>query len=105
MHHNTYITETRTHAHMHAEPFYGFVDFIRNNPGEPVSEETFTHSHLLWWSSIVPNLLHPSNTIDGILPVQFMLLTVFFHNLSPSFLWSTSWPLKHGYKPKKDWYS
>jgi len=25
-------------------PFYGSVDFVRDNPGEPVPEETFTHS-------------------------------------------------------------
>jgi len=30
--------------------------------------------------------------IHGILPVQFTCLTVFPHNLSPTFLWSTSWP-------------
>jgi len=30
--------------------------------------------------------------IHGILSVQFTCLTVFFHNLSPSILWSTSWP-------------
>jgi len=34
----------------------------------------------------------PSITIHDILPVQFMCLTAFFHNLCPSFLWSTSWP-------------
>ena len=28
----------------------------------------------------------------GILPDQFTCLTVFLHNLCPSFLWSTSWP-------------
>jgi len=39
-----------------------------------------------------PYLLSPSFTIHGNLPVQFTCLTVFFHNLSPSFLWSTSWP-------------
>ena len=33
------------------------MDFVRDNPGEPVLEETFTHSHLSW-SSIVPYLLH-----------------------------------------------
>jgi len=49
-------------------------------------KKTFTHSHLLWLS-IIPYLLPPSVTIHGIL-----CLTVFFHNLSPSFLWSTSWP-------------
>jgi len=44
------------------------------------------------WSSNVPYLLHPSAQIRGILPVQSTCLTVFFHCLSPSFLWSVSWP-------------
>jgi len=55
---------------------YGSLDFVRDNPGEPVPEETITHSHLSW---------------SPILPVQLTCLTVFMHNLSPSFLWSTSW--------------
>ena len=67
------------------------MDFVWDNPGKPVPEETFTHSYLSW-SSIITYLLHPSTTIHGILPVWSMCLTVFFHNLSPSFLWSTSWP-------------
>jgi len=29
--------------HTHTEPFYGSMDFVRVNPGEPVPEETFTH--------------------------------------------------------------
>jgi len=37
----------------HTQPFYGSVDFVRDNPGEPVPEETFTHSHSSW-SSIIP---------------------------------------------------
>ena len=45
------------------------MDFVRDNPGEPVPEETFTHSHLSW-SSVVPYLLHPSTAIQGIPPVQ-----------------------------------
>jgi len=52
----------------HTQPFYGSLDFVQDNLGEPVPEEIFTHSHLLW-SSIVPYLLHRSNTIHGILPV------------------------------------
>jgi len=59
----------------HTQPFYGSMDFVRDNPGEPVPEETFTHSHLLW-SSIIPFLLHPSTMIHGILPVQPKRLTV-----------------------------
>jgi len=82
---------THTHTHAHTQPFYGSMYFVRDNPGEPVPKETFTHSYLSW-SSIVPYLLHPSITIHGILPLQSTCLTVFFNNLSPSFLWSTSWP-------------
>ena len=82
---------THAHTHAHTQPFYGSLDFVRDNPSEPVPEETFTHSHISW-SSIVCYLLPPSITIHGILPVQFTCLTFFFHNLSPSFLWSTSWP-------------
>jgi len=41
-----------THTHTHT-PFYGSMDFVGDNLGEPVPEETFTHSHLSW-SSIVP---------------------------------------------------
>jgi len=60
------------------------MDFVRDNLGEPVSEETFTHLHLSW-SSIVPYLLHPFNAIHGILPVQSTRLTVFFHKLQVFF--------------------
>jgi len=80
-----------THAHTHTQPFYGSMDFVWDNPGEITPEEKFTHLHLSW-TSIVPYLLLPCNTIHGILPVQSMHLTVFFHNVCPSFLWSTSWP-------------
>jgi len=75
----------------HTQLFYSSLDFVRDNSDEPVSEETFTHSHLSW-SALVPYLLPPSIMVHGILSVQFMCLTVFFHNLSPSFLWSASWP-------------
>jgi len=45
----------------HTQRFYGSLDFVWDNPSQPVPEETFTNSHLSW-SSIVPYLLHPSNT-------------------------------------------
>jgi len=64
------------HTHTHTQPFYSSLDFVWDNPGKPVPEETFTHSHFSW-SSVIPYLLHPSNTIHGILPVQFTCLTVF----------------------------
>jgi len=84
-------SHSHAHAHAHTQPFYGSLDFVWDNLGDQVPEETFTHSHMSW-SSIVPYLLHPSNMTDGFLPVQSMCPTVFFHNLCPSFLWSTSWP-------------
>jgi len=64
------------HTHTHTQPFYGCLDFVRDNPDELVPEETFTHSHLSW-SSIIPYLLPPSITIHGILSVQFTCLTVY----------------------------
>jgi len=42
-----------TCTHIHTQPLHGSVESVRDNPGEPVPEETFTHSHLSW-SSIVP---------------------------------------------------
>jgi len=38
-------------THTHKQPFYGSVEFVRDNPGEPVPEETFTHSHSSWSST------------------------------------------------------
>jgi len=32
-------------THTHTQPFYGSVEFVRDNPGEPVPEETFTIKH------------------------------------------------------------
>jgi len=36
----------KSHTHIHTQPFYGSVEFVRDNPGEPVPEETFTHSRI-----------------------------------------------------------
>jgi len=79
-----------THTHTNTQPFYGSLNSVRDNLGEPIPEGTFTHSYLSW-SSVI-SLLPPYITIHGILPVQFTCLTVFSHNLCSSFLWSTSWP-------------
>jgi len=49
-------TNAHTHTHAHPQPFYCSLDFVRYNLGEPVPEETFTHSHLSW-SSVIPYLL------------------------------------------------
>jgi len=48
----------------HTQPFNGSLDFVRDNLGEPVPKETFTHSHLSW-SSIVPYLLHTHTHTHG----------------------------------------
>ena len=44
--------------HTHIQPFYSSLDFVQNNPGEPVPEETFTHSHPSWSSNIPICFLH-----------------------------------------------
>jgi len=35
--------KNRSEFDEHTQPFYGSVEFVRENPGEPVPEETFTH--------------------------------------------------------------
>jgi len=54
-----------------------------------------------------PYLLSPSTTTHGILCIQSTCSTVFYHNLSPSFLWSTSWPstLGHDERAKRNTYA
>jgi len=63
-------------------------------PGHPGWVGTRRNIHPL---TLIVVISHPlsaslSVTIHGILPVQFTCLIVFFHNPSPSFLWSISWP-------------
>jgi len=76
--------------------------FVRDYPGKPVTEETFTDSHLSWSSTILHQLPRPT-VIHSILPVQFMCLTVFLHHLSPGPLWSTSWSETHHLSPGPLW--
>jgi len=64
----------------HTQPFYGSLDFVREDPGELVPEETFTHSFFV----VISHHLFASSTY-GILSVQFTCLTVFFHNLQVFF--------------------
>jgi len=63
--------------------------FVRDYPGEPVLEETFTHPPS-WSSSTLYELL-PSTTIHSKLPVQIACLEILLHNLSQSPFWSTFW--------------
>ena len=53
-------------------PFYGSLNFVRDNTGETAPEQTFTHSRLSW-SSVIPYLLLPSIIIHGILPMPSVL--------------------------------
>jgi len=63
-------------------------------PGKPGWVGTRRNIHPLTLIMVINHsyLLPPSIVIHGILPVQSTCFTVFFHNLCPSFLWSTSWP-------------
>ena len=56
--------------------------FVRDYPGRPVPEETFTHSHPSWSSDILYHL-PPFTTIHGFLFVQFTSLTVLSDKFSP----------------------
>ena len=47
-----------SHTRTCTQPFYGSLDFDPHNPGEPVPQETFTHSYLSW-SSFIPYVLPP----------------------------------------------
>jgi len=70
-HTHTHTHPPHTHTHTHW-PTTILQHFVRDNPGEPVPEETFTRSHLSW-SSIILYQLPPSTMMHSILPVQFML--------------------------------
>jgi len=45
-------------AHTHTQPFYSSMDFVRDNPGEPVPEETFSLSESFTWK-----MGKPDNTV------------------------------------------
>ena len=83
-----YYRHTHTHTHTTLLPLSGF--FL----GQPVWAGTRSNIYpfIILLSSVIPYLLRLCITIHDILPVQFTILTVFFHNLSPRFLSSTSWP-------------
>jgi len=59
--------------------------FVLDYLGEPVPEETFTHSHLSWSSTILYQL-PPFTAIHSILPVHFVLDSLFAQPLSKSSL-------------------
>jgi len=50
--HGSETWPVHTHTHTHTT-ILGSLDFVRDNTGEPVPEETFNHSHSSW-SSIIP---------------------------------------------------
>ena len=83
------ITGNSKHTHTHTHN--RLMAFVRDYPGRPVPEETFTHSHPSLSSDILYQL-PPFTTIHGILFVQFTSLTVLSDNLSPGSHWSSSWP-------------
>jgi len=83
----TTLPHTLTHTHNHLRRF-GFC------PGQSGWAGTKRNIHPFTLIVVInhPYLLSPSTTIHGIRPIQSACFTVSFHNLSPSFLWSTSCP-------------
>jgi len=76
--------------HTHTQMFYGSPNFLRDNPGEPVPEETFTHSYLSCHQLSLNCFLHLPRSMASSL-FQSVCLAVLFHNLFQSFLWFISW--------------
>jgi len=81
-----------THTHTHTHNHFMAVSILSGTTRLSwYQKKTFTHSHSSW-PSIIPYLLPPSITIHGILPVQFVCLTVFFYNLSKfSLIYILAW--------------
>ena len=76
-------------THTHTQPFYGSVEIVRDNPAEPVPEETFTHyTHRSHQSSLSAFSIY----YDTWHPLYSIHLLYSLFPQSPSFLWSTSWP-------------
>jgi len=83
-----YLVWFKNYTH-NTQPFYGSVEFVRDNP---VSQYHKKHSPTHTYHGHQSHQpVSPYTTIHGILPIQSTCFTVFVHNLSPSFLWSTSW--------------
>ena len=83
--------EVHTHTHTQHTTVLRLFGFCPGQPGWAVARKkhSLTHTH---HGHQYPYLLPPSSTIHDILSVKSTCFTDFFHNLSPSFLCSTSWP-------------
>jgi len=54
-------------THSHTQPFYGSLDFVRDNPGEPGPEGTFCHL-LDFLEQNEDSTGRHTNTLDGLPP-------------------------------------
>ena len=92
-------THAHTHTHTHTTVLRLF-GFLWDNPSELVPEETFTHPHLSYTHTSTPIVIFNNSLLASSIYFElwhllcsiYMPDSLFFHNLSPSFLWSTSWP-------------
>ena len=65
--HERAVTDYAYTDTQHTQPLYGSVDFVRENPGEPVPEGTF--SHLLdFLEQNEDNTGRCTNNLDGLPP-------------------------------------
>jgi len=79
---------TRKQKHTHTHNCFTALWILFGTTRVSRYQKKHSSTHTYRGSSIVPYLLHLSTTIHGILRVQSTRLTVFFHNLSPCFIWS-----------------
>jgi len=69
---------------------------LQVDPGEPVPEETFTHSHPdLWLLYNIFNELSPFSKVHRIFFGYLFSLIIFFYDLTTSLLWPASTGLTH----------
>ena len=61
------LTVYAAHSGKHTQPFYGSLDFVRDNPGEPVPEGTFRHL-LDFLEQNEDNTGRCTNHLDGLPP-------------------------------------
>jgi len=83
------VTHTHTHTHMHNRFTAVWILSRTTRLSRKPKNHSSTHTYRGYQSSLIC-FIHLLRSMAS--SVQFMCLTVFFHHLSPSFLWFTSWP-------------
>jgi len=79
-------THTHTHTYTHTQLFYGSLDFVQDNPGEPVPEETFTTIVVIIYLSAPSIYYDPWHPPYSILPSTTSIILSNLHVLQQSLI-------------------